>query len=162
MHGDMAQSALTMLVVTAQTQAGLDGALARLVRDGGASAAMVVERSGLLLASTGEGRAATEAVGALTAGIFKSLKTLSGLLDENAIRTLRQVGPHTVTLMALLDTDDLLLASFPSDLPESRPGGAMEIAATEVSRLMAAARQEKGPLPPLLDPSAIDDILGNF
>lgn len=162
MQGDMAHSALTTLVVSAETQAGLEGALAMVVREGGAVAAMVVERSGLLLAKTGEGRAASEGVGALAAGVFKSLKTLSGLVGENAIRTLWQRGPHTCTALTLLETDDLLVAQFPAEVPEARRAGPVEAAAREVAMLMAAARQNQGPRPQLLDASAIDDVLGNF
>lgn len=162
MHGDMAHSALTTLVVSAETQAGLDGALALLVREGGAVAAMVVERSGLLIARTGDGRAASEGVGALAAGVFKSLKTLSGLVGENAIRTLWQRGPHTCTAMTLLETDDLLVAQFPADVLESRRAGPLDTASREVAMLMAAARQNQAQRPPLLDASAIDDVLGSF
>lgn len=162
MPGDMASSALTTLVVSAETQAGLDGVLSALVREGGALAATVVERSGLTLARTGEGRAASDAVGALAAGIFKSLKTLSGVVGENAVRRLWQPGPHTCTALLLLDTDDLLVAQFPADVPESRSSSALDAAAAELAALMAGARQDQAARPPLLDASAIDDVLGNF
>lgn len=162
MQREFPAGALTTLVVSAETQAALDGVLATLLREGGAIAAMVVEQSGLPLARAGEGRAASDGVGALAAGIFKSLKTLSGLVGENAVRSLWQRGPHSCTALTLLDTDDLLVAQFPVEVPESRSAGPLGAAANEVARLLAGARQNQAARPLSLDASAIDDVLGSF
>jgi len=159
----MARSALTSLVVTAETQAGLDGVLQGLVRDG-ATAAALIERSGLTLTTAGAGPAVNPAVGALVAGVFKSLRTLSGLLGEGAVRRLEQQGPLSRTLMALLDSDDLLVATFPKDQVFD---AAFVAAAAGIAPLMVAARE--APSKPGLgfDAEAIEaaveiDVLGNF
>ncbi len=154
---------LTTLVVTAELQAELDGALDSLMREGGADAAAIIERSGLTLTAKGGGRAANPAVGALIGGIFKSLKTLSGLLGENAVRELMQKGPHSYTAMVLLETDDLLVATFPVERLASQIDVPLKYAAARLATAMAAARQHRLPKEGgLLDASAIDDVLGGF
>ncbi|MBM3266183.1 MAG: hypothetical protein FJZ01_00925 [Candidatus Sericytochromatia bacterium] len=155
---------LTNLVVTAELQAELDGALDGLLREGGADSAALVERSGLTLAAKGGGRTAHPAVGALVGGIFKSLKTLSGLMGEYAIRELMQKGPHSYTALILLETDDLLVATFPSERLASQVDVPLKTAAGRLAMLMSSARQQRAPVQQggLLDASSIDDALGNF
>jgi predicted regulator of Ras-like GTPase activity (Roadblock/LC7/MglB family) len=161
MDGSRGNSALTTLVVTAEVQQGFDSALDGLIRHG-ATAAAIVERSGMTLSAAGMGRTSNPAVGALIGGVFKSLKTLSGLLGENAIRTLHQKGPHSLTVMLLLDTDDLLVATFPPEVGDGRCDELANEAGTRIATLLAQARQNPAPQGALLDEAGVDDLLGNF
>jgi predicted regulator of Ras-like GTPase activity (Roadblock/LC7/MglB family) len=157
-----AHSLTTRLVVTAALQGELDQALAQLVGQSGALAAALVERSGLTIASTGHGPATHPAVGALVGGIFKSLETLATLLGEQAVREIGQVGEHTVTILTLLDTQDLLVVSFPAGAPAVGRAGFIEAAARALAAALVLARQT--PVPPgrLLDAGSIDGALGQF
>ncbi|MBM3276318.1 MAG: hypothetical protein FJZ00_14285 [Candidatus Sericytochromatia bacterium] len=159
--GNRGSSALTTLVVTAEVQQGFDSALDGMIRQG-ATAVAIVERSGMTLASAGMGRTSNQAVGALIGGIFKSLKTLSGLLGENAIRILHQKGPHSLTVMLLLDTDDLLVATFPPEVGDPRSDALALEAGSRIATLLAQARQNPAPQGALLDGAGVDDLLGNF
>ncbi len=162
MEGDKAHNILTRLVVTVELQAGLDAALEALVRDDGARSAAVVERSGLLLASAGQGPVTESALAALVAGVFKSLTALSELMGEGEVSTFQQAGPSSYTVFNLLDSGDALVASFLPSRPERQVGGALNLAIAKISPLLKKARSG-GASPGLkLDAGSIDSMLGNL
>lgn len=161
MDGQKASDILTHLVVTAEMQAGLDGALEELTDREGARGAILVERSGVVLAKRGQGPVLDTAVAALVAGIFKSLSALSGLLGEGEVATFQQVGPNSLTVFNLLTQGDALVASFSPTKPEKDVGGALNIAIAKVTPLLKKARSGS-PTGLKIDPSSLDGVFGDL
>ncbi|MBU6429409.1 MAG: roadblock/LC7 domain-containing protein [Cyanobacteria bacterium REEB65] len=153
---------VTRLMVTAELQAGFDSALNALVTEDGAKGAVLVERSGMLLAAAGQGPALDRSVGALVAGVFKSLSTLSKLLGEGEVTTFEQVGPSSLTVFNMLDTGDALVASFGPAKPQKEVGGALNLAIAKVTPLLRKARANPAASPLTLDAQSIDSILENL
>ncbi len=162
MEGKTARNILTRLVVTADLQAGLDAALAALVRDEGARSAAIIERSGLFLASAGQGPVTESALAALVAGVFKSLTALSELMGEGEVSTFQQTGPSSYTVFNLLESGDALVASFPPSKPARDVGGALNLAIAKISPLLKKARSEGAATGLKLDADSIDSVLGNL
>jgi len=89
----------------------IDAVLSRFLADSGASAALLIDRSGQPLAQHGPAPD-TAAMGALAAGAFSATAALAHLLGENEFSVLFHEGKHESLHVSTVDDDTILLAVF--------------------------------------------------
>ena len=95
---------LTSLIVPPDEVAHIDECLARLVDDTGGNYALLLDKSGQVIASNGDGnRQDTTALGALIAGSFASSQQIAKLLREKDFRMLLQQGVRENLFIALIE-----------------------------------------------------------
>lgn len=104
---------LTSLIVPHEEVINIDECLARLVEDTGGNYALLLDKSGQVIASNGDGnRQDTTALGALIAGSFASSQQIAKLLREKDFRMLLQQGVRENLFIALIDDQWILTIIF--------------------------------------------------
>jgi predicted regulator of Ras-like GTPase activity (Roadblock/LC7/MglB family) len=104
---------LTSLIVPSEEVAHIDECLARLVDDTGGNYALLLDKSGQVIAASGDGnRQDTTALGALIAGSFASSQQIAKLLREKDFRMLLQQGVRENLFIALIDEQWILTIIF--------------------------------------------------
>ena len=105
------------LVITEEGIRAINSTLGNLVMDSGAKAALLLEKSGQLIAAQGETNAFdTMSLSALITGSFSSNKAIAGLIGETEFRKMFQQGKQSSVYMALLDTGDLISVIFSNQI----------------------------------------------
>ena len=106
-------SQLSSLIVSLEEKSSIDDTLRRLVEDTGASHAMLLDKSGQVIASHGAvERQDITALGALLAGTFASSREVARLLRERDFRVLFQQGVRENIFTALVEDQWMLAIVF--------------------------------------------------
>ncbi|HUF91690.1 MAG TPA: roadblock/LC7 domain-containing protein [Candidatus Limnocylindria bacterium] len=101
------------VVIHESDAAGIDAVLRRFLADSGASAALLIDRSGQPLAQCGTSPAPdTASMGALAAGAFSATAALARLLGESEFSVLFHEGKHESLHVSTVDDFTILLAVF--------------------------------------------------
>jgi predicted regulator of Ras-like GTPase activity (Roadblock/LC7/MglB family) len=101
------------VVIHESDAARIDAALSRFLADSGASAALLIDRSGQPLAQCGTSPAPdTASMGALAAGAFSATAALARLLGESEFSVLFHEGKHESLHVSTVDDFTILLAVF--------------------------------------------------
>jgi predicted regulator of Ras-like GTPase activity (Roadblock/LC7/MglB family) len=104
---------LTSLVVPAEELAAVEECLQRLVEDTGGNYALLLDKSGQVISSQGDGnRQDITALGALIAGTFASSREVAKLLREKDFRMLFQQGVRENIFIALIEEQWILTIIF--------------------------------------------------
>jgi predicted regulator of Ras-like GTPase activity (Roadblock/LC7/MglB family) len=101
------------VVIHESDAARIDAVLSRFLADSGASAALLIDRSGQPLAQCGHSPAPdTASMGALAAGAFSATAALARLLGESEFSVLFHEGKHESLHVSTVDDSTILLAVF--------------------------------------------------
>jgi predicted regulator of Ras-like GTPase activity (Roadblock/LC7/MglB family) len=101
------------VVIHESDAASIDAVLRRFLADSGASAALLIDRSGQPLAQCGTSPAPdTASMGALAAGAFSATAALARLLGESEFSVLFHEGKHESLHVSTVDDFTILLAVF--------------------------------------------------
>jgi len=104
---------LTSLIVPAEELAAIEECLQRLVEDTGGNYALLLDKSGQVISSMGDGnRQDITALGALIAGTFASSREVAKLLREKDFRMLFQQGVRENIFIALIEEQWILTIIF--------------------------------------------------
>lgn len=153
---------LTQLVITEALQLELDGGISRLREALGASAALLIERSGLLLSSSGDGMVNDLTISSLIAGIFKSISALTSLLNEPEVTTLQHRGNRNILILVLLESKDMLALLVPLEMEPDAIRGPVEAAVNYLTPLLIAARESTRQNPFSFSKETISVFLGRL
>jgi predicted regulator of Ras-like GTPase activity (Roadblock/LC7/MglB family) len=101
------------VVIHESDAARIDVVLTRFLAESGASAALLIDRSGQPLAQCGTSPAPdTASMGALTAGAFSATAALARMLGESEFSVLFHEGKHESLHVSTVDDSTILLAVF--------------------------------------------------
>lgn len=104
---------LTSLIVPTEELAQIEECLNHLVEDTGGNYALLLDKSGQVIASQGDGtRQDITALGALIAGTFASSREVAKLLREKDFRMLFQQGVRENIFIALIEEQWILCVIF--------------------------------------------------
>lgn len=103
---------LTNLVVSEGELSNIARVLGRLALDTGASYTILLDKSGQLIASHGQGHRDLTALGALMAGAFSSSRQVAEILGEQDFRSILQQGVQESILSTLVGNQWLLVVVF--------------------------------------------------
>jgi predicted regulator of Ras-like GTPase activity (Roadblock/LC7/MglB family) len=104
---------LSSLIVSLEEKGPIDECLRRLVEDTGATHAMLLDKSGQVIATYGQvERQDITALGALLAGTFASSREVARLLRERDFRVLFQQGVRENIFTALVEEQWMLSIVF--------------------------------------------------
>lgn len=104
---------LTNFVVTEEGISRIQHLLADLVKDVDADAAMLVEKSGQMIATDGDVQGLdTTAIASLVAGAFASTRAVARLIGETEFQAMFQQGEQASIFMYALGTNDILVVIF--------------------------------------------------
>lgn len=159
---DDSKSVLTQLVITEEQQRELDDQLLRLKDKVDASSVLLIERSGLLLSSYGEGTINDLSISSLIAGIFKSISALTSLMGEPEVRTLQHHGNRNTMVLVLLESKDVMALMLPAGTPASAFEGPLDEAVRTVTPLLIAARESTKNKPFSFSKDTISLFLGRL
>jgi predicted regulator of Ras-like GTPase activity (Roadblock/LC7/MglB family) len=104
---------LTSLIVPTEEISQIEECLGHLVEDTGGNYALLLDKSGQVIASRGDGiRQDITALGALIAGTFASSREVAKLLREKDFRMLFQQGVRENIFIALIEEQWILCVIF--------------------------------------------------
>lgn len=104
---------LTNFVVTEEGIGKIQGLLCELVKDVDADAAMLVEKSGQMIATDGDTTGIdTQAIASLVSGAFASTRAVARLIGETEFQAMFQQGERSSIFMYALGTNDILVVIF--------------------------------------------------
>lgn len=104
---------LTNFVVTEEGISQIQRLLADLVKDVDADAAMLVEKSGQMIATDGDVQGLdTQAIASLVSGAFASTRAVARLIGESEFTAMYQQGDTASIFMYALGTNDILVVIF--------------------------------------------------
>ncbi len=159
---DDSKSVLTQLVITEEQQKELDTLLQRLKEKLDASAVLLIERSGLLLSTYGEGTINDLSISSLIAGIFKSISALTSLMGEPEVRTLQHHGNRNTMVLVLLESKDVLALMLPPGTQPSSYEEPLDEVVRTVTPLLIAARESTKNKPFSFSKDTISLFLGRL
>jgi predicted regulator of Ras-like GTPase activity (Roadblock/LC7/MglB family) len=111
LEGSMEQ--LTNLVVSEGELGNIARVLGRLTQDTGASHVLLLDKSGQLISTQGQGgQRDVIALGALLAGAFSSSRQVAEILGEKDFRSILQQGVHESMYTSLIGDQWLLVIVF--------------------------------------------------
>ncbi len=104
---------LTNLVISDRDLATISSVLMRLMNDTNATSAMLIDKSGQVVAVQGTStRRNATTLGALLAGVFSSSREVAKLLDEKDFRNIFQQGVQQNIYTAMVEEQWLLVIIF--------------------------------------------------
>ena len=104
---------LTNFVVTEDGIQKIHQLLSHLVKDVDAQAAMLVEKSGQMIATDGDVQGLdTQAIASLVSGAFASTRAVARLIGETEFQAMFQQGDQASIFMYALGTNDILVVIF--------------------------------------------------
>ena len=93
----------------------MDAALKELLAQADATAALVIDKGGFLIASRGDSEQMDfTTIGALASGAFLANQTIAGLVNEQNFNNIYQQGEVTSMLCCNIDEHCLIVIIFPS------------------------------------------------
>ncbi|MEB3330246.1 MAG: roadblock/LC7 domain-containing protein [Candidatus Sericytochromatia bacterium] len=130
----MLNKILTNVVVTEAGVARIQQLLGELVRGVDATAALLVEKSGQMLATEGEIRGLdTTAIASLVSASFASTRAVAKLIGEAEFEAMFQQGNRVSVFLYALPTHDILVVIF-SDLSKT---GLVKVQAQQTARALS-------------------------
>lgn len=159
---DDSKSVLTQLVITEEQQKAFDTLILKLKDELDASSVLLIERSGLLLASYGEATINDLSISSLIAGIFKSISALTSLMGEPEVRTLQHHGNRNTLVLVLLESKDVLALLLPPGTQPSTFEGPLGEAVRTLTPLLIAARESTRNKPFSFSKDTISLFLGRL
>ncbi|HEY9900222.1 MAG TPA: roadblock/LC7 domain-containing protein [Pantanalinema sp.] len=159
---DDSRQVLTQIVISEAQQHEIDAHLAKLKDAAAASSVLLIERSGLLLASCGEGSINDLSISSLIAGIFKSISALTSLLGEPEVRTFQHRGNRSTLILVLLESKDMLGVTVASDAAQESFELPVEEAVQQLTPVLIAARESTRNTPFSFSKDAISVFLGRL
>lgn len=104
---------LTNLVIADRELGSISSLLAKLMNDTNATSAMLIDKSGQVVAVQGSGvRRNATTLGALLAGVFSSSREVARLLDEKDFRNIFQQGVQENIYTSMIEEQWLLVIIF--------------------------------------------------
>ncbi|NOK59058.1 MAG: roadblock/LC7 domain-containing protein [Chloroflexi bacterium AL-W] len=144
---------LTSQIVPAAEIAQIEDSLAQLVEDTGGNHALLLDKSGQVVASHGDGsRQDTTALGALIAGVFASSREVAKLLREKDFRNLFHQGVREHIFIALVEEQWILCIIFNKGTHIGLVKVLTKKATDELAVVLERVRQQH---------KARDDVLGS-
>ncbi len=122
------------VVIHAEEAARIDRILADFLAESSATEALLIDRGGQLLASSGKSSFDTVSIGALAAGAFSSTSAIASLLGETEFSVLFHQGVRESIHVSTVDDQTILLAIF----GERTTVGMVRLFAKEASRAIQA------------------------
>jgi len=122
------------VVIHAEEAARIDRILADFLAESSATEALLIDRGGQLLASSGKSSFDTVSIGALAAGAFSSTSAIASLLGETEFSVLFHQGARESIHVSTVDDQTILLAIF----GERTTVGMVRLFAKEASRAIQA------------------------
>lgn len=120
--------------------AGLDAALCELLKQSDASAALVLDKGGFLIAHQGSAENMDfTTIGALASGAFLANQTIAGLVNENNFDSIVQQGEKISMVVSNIDEHCLLCVIFPSSSGVGAVKYFSGVAITRIAAQLAAA-----------------------
>lgn len=159
---DDSKSVLTQLVISEEQQREIDGLLASLKEKLEASSVLLIERSGLLLSSYGEGTINDLSISSLIAGIFKSISALTSLMGEPEVRTLQHHGNRNTMVLVLLESQDVLAVMLPPGTQPTAYEGLLDETVRAVTPILISARESTKSKPFSFSKDTISLFLGRL
>jgi predicted regulator of Ras-like GTPase activity (Roadblock/LC7/MglB family) len=130
----MLNKILTNVVVTEEGVARIQQLLGELVRGVDATAALLVEKSGQMLATEGEIRGLdTTAIASLVSASFASTRAVAKLIGESEFEAMFQQGNRVSVFLYSLPTHDILVVIF-SDLSKT---GLVKVQAQQTAKALS-------------------------
>ncbi|MEM8530805.1 MAG: roadblock/LC7 domain-containing protein [Chloroflexota bacterium] len=144
---------LTSQIVPAAEIAQIEDSLAQLVEDTGGNHALLLDKSGQVVASHGDGsRQDITALGALIAGVFASSREVAKLLREKDFRNLFHQGVREHIFIALVEEQWILCIIFNKGTHIGLVKVLTKKATDELAVVLERVRQQH---------KARDDVLGS-
>lgn len=159
---DDSKAVLTQLVITEEQQKEIDGLLQGLKGALDASSVLLIERSGLLLSSYGEGTINDLSISSLIAGIFKSISALTSLMGEPEVRTLQHHGNRNTMVLVLLESKDVLAMMLPPGTQPDVYEAQLDEAVKALTPVLIAARESTKNKPFSFSKDTISLFLGRL
>lgn len=104
---------LTNLIISDQELATISAVLTKLMNDTNATSAMLLDKSGQVVATQGNGaRRNATTLGALLAGVFSSSREVAKLLNEKDFRNIFQQGVQENIYTTMVEEQWLLVIIF--------------------------------------------------
>ncbi|GCE11640.1 roadblock/LC7 domain-containing protein [Tengunoibacter tsumagoiensis] len=104
---------LTNLIISDRELTTISAVLVKLMNDTNATSAMLIDKSGQVVAVQGTGtRRNATALGALLAGVFSSSREVAKLLDEKDFRNIFQQGVQENIYTSMVEEQWLLVIIF--------------------------------------------------
>lgn len=130
---------LTNFVVTEEGISKIQRLLADLVKDVDADAAMLVEKSGQMIATDGDVQGLdTQAIASLVSGAFASTRAVARLIGESEFTAMFQQGETASIFMYALGTNDILVVIF-NDVSKT---GLVKVQAQQTALALSAQLME--------------------
>lgn len=130
---------LTNFVVTEEGISRIQRLLADLVKDVDADAAMLVEKSGQMIATDGDVQGLdTQAIASLVSGAFASTRAVARLIGESEFTAMFQQGDTASIFMYALGTNDILVVIF-NDVSKT---GLVKVQAQQTALALSAQLME--------------------
>lgn len=131
------------LVLTEDGIRALNNSLGNLVLDSGARAALLIDKSGQMIAAQGEtSHYDTMSISALVTGSFNSTKAIATLLGEAEFTKMFQQGTTNSIYVAALRSQEILAIIFPNQIPVGRIKYRVEQSLDVVDQQMQAMYQQ--------------------
>lgn len=112
-EGGASMEQLTNLVISDRELASISTLLMKLMNDTNATSAMLIDKSGQVVAVQGTGsRRNATTLGALLAGVFSSSREVAKLLDEKDFRNIFQQGVQENIYTSMVEEQWLLVIIF--------------------------------------------------
>ncbi len=112
-EGGASMEQLTNLVISDRELASIYSVLTKLMNDTNATSAMLIDKSGQVVAVQGTGtRRNATTLGALLAGVFSSSREVAKLLDEKDFRNIFQQGVQENIYTSMVEEQWLLVIIF--------------------------------------------------
>lgn len=112
-EGGASMEQLTNLVISDRELASISTLLVKLMNDTNATSAMLIDKSGQVVAVQGTGsRRNATTLGALLAGVFSSSREVAKLLDEKDFRNIFQQGVQENIYTSMVEEQWLLVIIF--------------------------------------------------
>lgn len=144
---------LTSQIVPAEEVAQIEECLAQLVEDTTGNHALLLDKSGQVVASHGDGsRQDVTALGALIAGVFASSREVAKLLREKDFRNLFHQGVREHIFIALVEEQWILCIIFNKGTHIGLVKVLTKKATDELASVLERVRQQH---------KARDDVLGS-
>ena len=141
----------------------INSVLTTFLGESGATEALLIDRSGQLLAATGANRALdTVSISALAAGAFSSTGALAQLLGETEFTVLFHQGNKESMHVSTVDDQAILLAIFGERTTVGMVRLFAKEAATAVGLLLAEARAKPKTMGALSKPLTADESRTSF
>jgi predicted regulator of Ras-like GTPase activity (Roadblock/LC7/MglB family) len=144
---------LTSLIVPSEEISQIEECLSHLVEDTGGNYALLLDKSGQVIVSQGDGiRQDITALGALIAGTFASSREVAKLLREKDFRMLFQQGVRENIFIALIEEQWILCVIFNKGTHIGLVKVLTKKATDELSTVLERVRQQY---------KARDEVLGS-